>query len=66
MIDFAPRRATNIHRHHPTVGKAERTQLMHHKPAVLWFTGLPGAGKSELALDGRARRDRSARRQGHR
>jgi len=24
-------------------------QLMHHKAAVLWFTGLPGAGKSTIA-----------------
>jgi bifunctional enzyme CysN/CysC len=23
--------------------------LMHHKPAVLWFTGLSGAGKSTIA-----------------
>ena len=22
---------------------------MHHRPAVLWFTGLPGAGKSTIA-----------------
>ncbi len=49
MIDFALRRATNIHRHNLAVGKAARTALMHHKPAVLWFTGLPGSGKSTIA-----------------
>ena len=49
MIDHALRRAGNIHRHHPTVSKAERSALMRHRPAVLWFTGLPGAGKSTLA-----------------
>jgi bifunctional enzyme CysN/CysC len=49
MIDFALRRATNIHRHNLTVSKAGRTALMHHKPAVLWFTGLPGSGKSTIA-----------------
>ena len=49
MIDFALRRATNIHHHKQTVSKAERTHLMHHRPAVLWFTGLPGAGKSTIA-----------------
>ena len=49
MIDFALRRATNIHHQAITVSKAERTQLMHHKPAVLWFTGLSGAGKSTIA-----------------
>jgi bifunctional enzyme CysN/CysC len=49
MIDFALRRATNIHHQNITVSKNERTRLMHHKPAVLWFTGLPGAGKSTIA-----------------
>jgi bifunctional enzyme CysN/CysC len=49
MIDFPLRRATNIHRQDTTIGKAERVRLMHHKPAVLWFTGLPGAGKSTIA-----------------
>jgi bifunctional enzyme CysN/CysC len=49
MIDFALRRATNIHHQNITVGKADRALLMHHKPAVLWFTGLSGAGKSTIA-----------------
>jgi bifunctional enzyme CysN/CysC len=49
MIDFALRRATNIHRQTITVSKAERAALMQHKPAVLWFTGLSGAGKSTIA-----------------
>ena len=49
MIDFALRRATNIHHHDQTVSKAARSKLMHHKPAVLWFTGLPGSGKSTIA-----------------
>ncbi len=49
MIDFALRRATNIHHQALTVSKAERTQLMQHRPAVLWFTGLSGAGKSTIA-----------------
>jgi bifunctional enzyme CysN/CysC len=49
MIDFALRRATNVHLHHLAVSKANRSQLMHHRPAVLWFTGLPGAGKSTIA-----------------
>jgi bifunctional enzyme CysN/CysC len=49
MIDFALRRASNIHRQAITVGKAARVGLMHHKPAVLWFTGLPSAGKSTIA-----------------
>jgi len=49
MIDFALRRATNIHHQNLTVSKPERSRLMHHRPAVLWFTGLPGAGKSTIA-----------------
>ena len=49
MIDFPLRRATNIHHQNITVSKASRAALMHHKPAVLWFTGLPGAGKSTIA-----------------
>jgi hypothetical protein len=27
------------------VGKTGRVNLMHHRPAVLWLTGLPGSGK---------------------
>jgi bifunctional enzyme CysN/CysC len=49
MIDFALRRATNIHHQNMTVSKAGRAKLMHHRPAVLWFTGLSGAGKSTIA-----------------
>jgi len=49
MVDSALRRATNIHHHHLTVSKGERSKLMHHRPAVLWFTGLPGSGKSTVA-----------------
>jgi bifunctional enzyme CysN/CysC len=49
MIDFALRRATNIHHQNLTVSKVERSQLMRHRPAVLWFTGLPSAGKSTIA-----------------
>jgi bifunctional enzyme CysN/CysC len=49
MVDFALRRATNVHRQNLTVSKSARGQLMHHKPAVLWFTGLSGAGKSTIA-----------------
>ena len=49
MIDFALRRATNIHHQAITVSRAERAQLNNHRPAVLWFTGLSGAGKSTIA-----------------
>jgi len=35
------------HDHH--VNKEERSQLKMQKPAVLWFTGLSGSGKSTIA-----------------
>ncbi|MFC3023236.1 adenylyl-sulfate kinase [Vibrio zhugei] len=35
--------------HQHTVTKASRAALKQQKPAVLWFTGLSGAGKSTIA-----------------
>ena len=35
--------------HQASVSHKERTQLNGHKPAVLWFTGLSGSGKSTVA-----------------
>lgn len=49
MIEFGLRRASNIHHHAMTVTKTERAQIKAQKPAVLWFTGLSGAGKSTVA-----------------
>jgi bifunctional enzyme CysN/CysC len=49
MIAFGLRRGTNIHRQNLLVGKAERAALNRHKPAIIWFTGLSGAGKSTIA-----------------
>ena len=49
MIDFALRRATNIHRQDLAVSREARAAQKHQKPAVLWFTGLSGAGKSTVA-----------------
>jgi bifunctional enzyme CysN/CysC len=31
------------------VTKSSRSSLKNHRPAVLWFTGIPGAGKSTIA-----------------
>ncbi|GAA5219348.1 adenylyl-sulfate kinase [Corallincola platygyrae] len=39
----------NIVWHNHKVSKQERTALKQHKPAVLWFTGLSGSGKSTVA-----------------
>ena len=49
MINYALRRAQNIHRHVHTVDRAARAQLNGHKGKVLWFTGLSGSGKSTVA-----------------
>lgn len=49
MISFALRRASNIHPQKLEVDRAARSALKRHKPAVLWFTGLSGAGKSTIA-----------------
>jgi bifunctional enzyme CysN/CysC len=49
MLHFALRRARNIHRQHLDVGRETHAGLKGQKPAVLWFTGLSGAGKSTIA-----------------
>ncbi len=49
LIEHALRRSTNIHRESSLVDKAARAALLHQKPAVLWFTGLSGSGKSTIA-----------------
>ena len=49
IIDFALRRATNIHWHQSAISPQQRADLKGHRPAVLWFTGLSGAGKSTVA-----------------
>jgi len=49
MIDFALRRATNIHWQALDVHKEARAELKGQKPCVLWFTGLSGSGKSTIA-----------------
>lgn len=49
MLHFALRRAHNIHVQHSAVNKAARSALKGQKAALLWFTGLSGAGKSTIA-----------------
>ncbi|MFD1328250.1 bifunctional sulfate adenylyltransferase/adenylyl-sulfate kinase NodQ [Mycoplana ramosa] len=49
MIDFPLRRAENVHWQAMEVNKTARAALKHQKPAVLWFTGLSGSGKSTIA-----------------
>ncbi len=49
MVSFGLRRATNIHRQALLVDKAARVRLNGHRPAILWFTGFSGSGKSTIA-----------------
>lgn len=49
LINFALRRASNIHRQSMDVSKEVRAQMKAQKPVILWFTGLSGAGKSTVA-----------------
>jgi bifunctional enzyme CysN/CysC len=49
MLHFALRRSHNLRMQHVDVDKALRSELKHQRPAVLWFTGLSGAGKSTIA-----------------
>jgi bifunctional enzyme CysN/CysC len=48
-LDFALRRAANIHWQHLTVDKAARARSLAQSPRCLWFTGLSGSGKSTVA-----------------
>jgi bifunctional enzyme CysN/CysC len=49
MIHFALRRSQNIHWQALDVNKKSRAGLKGQQPAVLWLTGLSGAGKSTIA-----------------
>jgi bifunctional enzyme CysN/CysC len=49
MIAFGLRRASNIHWQALTIGREQRAALKDQTPAVLWLTGLSGAGKSTIA-----------------
>ena len=48
-IEFALRRAGNIHWQHVDVDKQARARIKAQQPRCLWFTGLSGAGKSTIA-----------------
>jgi bifunctional enzyme CysN/CysC len=49
MLHFALRRSHNVHLQPVDMDKAARSRSMGQRPAVLWFTGLSGAGKSTIA-----------------
>jgi bifunctional enzyme CysN/CysC len=49
MIHFALRRSQNVHWQAIDVDKEAHAGLKGHRPCVVWFTGLSGAGKSSIA-----------------
>ncbi len=49
MLHFSLRRSQNIHRQAMDVTREFHAYLKNQRPAVLWLTGLSGAGKSTIA-----------------
>jgi len=49
MIHFALRRSQNVHWQQTDIGRDRHAAMKNQKPAVLWFTGLSGSGKSTIA-----------------
>jgi len=49
LIDFALRRAANIHWQAVDIDRNAHAEQKGQKAAVLWFTGLSGSGKSTIA-----------------
>lgn len=49
LIDFALRRADNIHWQSMDVTKSSRAEQKSQQPRLIWFTGLSGSGKSSIA-----------------
>jgi len=49
MINFSLRRAQNVHWQSVDISREQHASLKNQKPAVLWFTGLSGSGKSTIA-----------------
>jgi bifunctional enzyme CysN/CysC len=49
MLHFSLRRAQNVHWQALDISREAHASLKNQKPAVLWFTGLSGSGKSTIA-----------------
>jgi len=49
MIHFSLRRAENVHWQATDISREHHAAIKNQKPAVLWLTGLSGAGKSTIA-----------------
>lgn len=49
MLHFSLRRAQNVHWQATDIDRDMRANLKNQRPALLWFTGLSGSGKSTIA-----------------
>ena len=49
MLHFSLRRAQNVHWQATDISRDAHAGLKNQRPAVLWFTGLSGSGKSTIA-----------------
>ena len=49
MLHFSLRRAQNVHWQPTDISRESHAAMKNQRPAVLWFTGLSGAGKSTIA-----------------
>jgi bifunctional enzyme CysN/CysC len=49
MLHFSLRRAQNVHWQAIDVSRDARADMKNQRPALLWFTGLSGSGKSTIA-----------------
>jgi bifunctional enzyme CysN/CysC len=49
MLHFSLRRAQNVHWQATDIDRDAHASLKNQKPALLWFTGLSGSGKSTIA-----------------
>ncbi len=49
LLHFALRRSHNVHWQATDISREHHAGLKNQKPAVLWLTGLSGAGKSTIA-----------------
>jgi bifunctional enzyme CysN/CysC len=49
MLHFSLRRSQNVHWQALDIGRKQHAALKNQTPAVLWFTGLSGSGKSTIA-----------------
>ena len=49
LINFALRRSQNVHWQDTDISRDQRAATKNQKPAILWMTGLSGAGKSTIA-----------------